>query len=165
MKNVLKSLNDKLKLGVAKVKSIAAKLKTPETQATIMQRSGIGLLAGSAAALGALIAVPALAIPAGAAALGLMGVGFGLLQESDNKKHSIWMKQNEAVAAPDPVAPAPVPAPAVGHPAPEAPAPVAEVKSSAVEFAKAVEQKEAPVVAAPAAAPEAPKPQATPPQP
>lgn len=146
MKNYLKPLKDKLS-------TLIARLKTPETQAKIMQRSGAGLLGGAAVAFGVIIFAPALAVPAGATCLALMGTGFGLLQESDNKKHSIWMKEHVAIEAPAPVVPVPA-----AQPEPAVPAPVFELKLPGAEFAKAVEKKEAPVVAAPAAAPEAPKP-------
>ncbi|MEZ0224255.1 MAG: hypothetical protein ACAH83_06875 [Alphaproteobacteria bacterium] len=154
MKNYLKQLKDK-------ASAVIARLKTPQTQAKIMQRSGAGLLGGAVVAFGVIIFAPALAVPAGATCLALMGTGFGLLQESDNKKHSIWMKEHTAVEAPAPVAPAPVPAPApapVAQPEPAAHAPVFELKLPGAEFAKVAEKKEEPVVAAPAAAPEAPKP-------
>lgn len=155
MKNYLKPLKDK-------VSAVIARLKTPETQAKIMQRSGAGLLGGAAVAFGVIIFAPALAVPAGATCLALMGTGFGLLQESDNKQHTIWMKEHTVVQAPAPVVPAPVPVPvpvAVTQPEPAASAPVFELKLPGAEFAKVAEKKEEPVVAAPtAAAPEASKP-------
>ncbi|TAL34887.1 MAG: hypothetical protein EPN97_07860 [Alphaproteobacteria bacterium] len=153
MKNYLKPLKDKLS-------AVIARLKTPETQAKIMQRSGAGLLGGAAVAFGVIIFAPALAVPAGATCLALMGTGFGLLQESDNKKYASWMKEHAAAQAPAPVVPAPV-----VQPEPSAHAPVFELKLPGVEFAKVAEPKEAAVVAAPTAAPEAPKPPPATPKP
>jgi hypothetical protein len=157
MQNLLKSLKDKLQSGVTKLKSAAARLKTPQTQAKLMQRGGLGLLGGATVAFSVIIFAPALAVPAGATCLALMGTGFGLLQESDNKKHAVWMKEHASVPVPAPVIPAPVPAP-VAQPEPAALAPVFELKLPGAEFAKVAEKKEEPVVAAPAAAPEVPKP-------
>jgi hypothetical protein len=164
MKNYLNTLKDKTNRLKDKAKTVLARLKTPETQATLLQRSGVGLLGGATVAFGVLLFAPALAVTAGATCLGLMGTGFILLQESDDKKHAIWMKQHAVAQAPAPVVPAPVPVPVL-QPEPTAVTPVFELKLPGAEFAKAAERKEAAVVAAPAVAPEAPKPAVNPPQP
>lgn len=172
MNNPFKTVQEKLKNAVAKLRP------APETKAKILSRSGYTLLAGAGIGLVALVMGPAtIAVAAGATTLGLMGLGFGLLQEGDNVKYQIAMKDAPRVEIPAArkAEAAPAPAPAVEAPAAEkkaeAPvAPVADIAPAVVEkkadaaaaaqpaagftaVAKKAEEP-APVVAAPAAAPE-----------
>jgi hypothetical protein len=148
MQNPFKAVNEKAKALVAKLKP------TPEGKVKLLNRSGVTLLGGCVAAIGVVILGPAsVTIAAGAAAVGMLGAGFGLIQEADNVKHQNWRKSHPVEA---PVSLKTEVVPAVEKKADVAPA------QPAVEFAAVAEKKaEEPVVtpaAAPAAKPDAPKP-------
>ena len=169
MNNPFKTLQEKLKNAVAKLKP------APETKSKILSRSGYTLLAGAGVGFVALVMGPAsIAVAAGAATLGMMGVGFGLIQEGDNVKYQIARKNQppaEIPAAPKAEAAPAVEAPSAEKKAEVAVAPVTETAPAviekkadiaaavqpAVEFAAAAKKADAPAPAAvaPAAAPEA----------
>ncbi len=177
MKNPLKTLHQKINTGMSgaltrgrdtlktapeKIKARIAKLTSPEGKAKILSGSGIALLAGVPVAVGVVLLGPATAtVAAGAAALGLLGVGFGLLQEGDNVRYQAAMKKQADVKtqAPKteaaPIAPTTEAVPSATAPVEEKKVEAAATSKPAVEFTAAAEKKaeEPAVIVAPAAAP------------